>query len=90
MNQKINETIRVGYVLIYILAGHSPHNVARLLLGQRHHRGQIVEQLALPAQLEHQENKRIGLEHVLQLNCFFENQTKKRINVDRQDVSTGT
>jgi len=33
------------------------HDGARLLLGERHHRGQIVEELAFGTQLEYEENK---------------------------------
>jgi len=47
------------------------HDVARLLLGQRHHRREVVEELAMTTQLEDQEDESIRLEDVLQLNWKF-------------------
>lgn len=45
------------------------HNGACLLLGERDHRGQIVEELALGAQLEYEKYKCIRFEDILQVNC---------------------
>lgn len=44
------------------------HDGACLLLRERHHRRQIVEEFALGAQLEYEKHKCIRLEHVLQVN----------------------
>lgn len=44
------------------------HNGACLLLGERDHRSQIVEELALGAQLEYEKYKCIRFEDVLQVN----------------------
>lgn len=44
------------------------HNGARLLLGERHHRCQIVEQFALGAQLEDEKYKCIRFKYILQID----------------------
>lgn len=44
------------------------HDVASLLLRQRHDRCEVVEELTVTAQLEHQEDEGIRLKHVLKFN----------------------
>lgn len=48
---------------------HLPHDVSRFLLGQRDDRGEVVEQFAVAAQLEHEKDEGVGLEDVLQFDC---------------------
>lgn len=45
-----------------------PHDVAGLLLGQCHHRREIIEELTVTAQLKHQKDESIRLEHILEFN----------------------
>lgn len=47
---------------------HLPHDVAGLLLREGHHRREVVEELAVLAQLEHQEDEGARFEHVLEFN----------------------
>lgn len=53
------------------------HDGACLLLRERYHRRQIVEELALGAQLEYEKYKCIRLEDVLQVNCEGMKNTEK-------------
>lgn len=44
------------------------HDVARLLLGQSDDRSEIIEKLAVTAELKHQEDESFRLEYIMELN----------------------
>jgi hypothetical protein len=48
---------------------HLAHYVPGFLLREGHHRREVIEEFAVFAQFEHQENERRGFEHVLQFDC---------------------